>query len=149
MNKKYLYISFLIFLFIQCVPKETLKNNDVDSTNVYVFDDMNIVEPTEIVEDSANVPTEIAAAEPVIEKKKTEKYIVQIGAFSTKERAEKFANQSRKIISEELIVNYSSDVGLFVVQLPPYALRSEAEKIRNKLWKIKKFKDAFILTKLY
>jgi hypothetical protein len=42
---------------------------------------------------------------------------------------------------------YSDSVKLWVVQLPPFSNREDAETVRNNLWQMKEFKDAFIVTK--
>lgn len=74
-------------------------------------------------------------------------YIVQIGAFTTKDKADDFAKQSRKKINYPLDIEYSKSVNLYVVQLKPfYNKKEDAETVRNKLWKINNFKDAWILT---
>lgn len=74
-------------------------------------------------------------------------YIVQIGAFTTIEKAEKFAEESRKKINYNLDIEYSNSVNLYVVQLKPfYNKKEDAETVKNKLWKINDFEDAWILT---
>lgn len=74
-------------------------------------------------------------------------YVVQIGAFTTRERAEKFSEDSKKKLGKDLTISFSNNVNLFVVQLSPlYTSRQEAEKMRNFLWTIDDFKDAWILT---
>lgn len=73
-------------------------------------------------------------------------YVVQIGAYTTLERAEQFAAKSREFLSKEVIVNYNEDTELFVVQLTPVSDRQEAERLRDNLWESEDFKDAFIVT---
>jgi cell division protein FtsN len=59
---------------------------------------------------------------------------VQIGAFTTKERAEKFAELSRTKIIKDIIITYSENNNLYLVQLSPfYTSRQEAELIRDEL----------------
>jgi Sporulation related domain. len=74
-------------------------------------------------------------------------YLIQIGAFTTKERADEFADMSRKKIQDEISVTFKSDNNLYVVQLAEhYSSHEEAEKERNILWKIPEFKDAWIVS---
>lgn len=73
-------------------------------------------------------------------------YAIQIGAFTSKERADEFADMSRKKIQDKISVSFKSDVNLYVVQLAEhYNSHDEAEKERNILWKIPEFKDAWIV----
>ena len=74
-------------------------------------------------------------------------YVVQIGAFTTKERAQRFADESKQSLPYNVKISFSQQNNLYVVQLADYyTSRSEAESVRNELWKDEKFKDAWILT---
>lgn len=85
------------------------------------------------------VPTEETVEEPM--------YFVQIGAFQTQEAAEDFVKEAKELLNnQELTITFSDKVNLFVVQLPPFKDKKEAEKVRNRLWRYDKFKDAFIVT---
>ena len=116
--------------------EEQKPNTKPDS--VYVFD-----EPmTPQHEDKPEVLPKVSP--PELEVKY---YIVQIGAFTTKEKAEEFADAARKELKNKIEISFSNNVNLYVVQLsPPYSEKQEAEKVRNELWKNDKFKDAWILT---
>ncbi|MFN3873036.1 MAG: SPOR domain-containing protein [Ignavibacterium sp.] len=74
-------------------------------------------------------------------------FVVQIGAFTTKERAEKFAEMSKSKISKEIIITYSENNNLYLVQLTPfYKSRQEAELLRDEIKLIPEFNDAWIVT---
>ena len=74
-------------------------------------------------------------------------YLIQIGAYTSKERADEFADLSRKKIQDEITISFKSDVNLYVVQLAEhFTSHEEAEKERNILWKIPEFKDAWIVS---
>lgn len=74
-------------------------------------------------------------------------YIVQIGAFTTRERAKNFAEESRQLLPYDIKIGFSRNNNLYVVQLSEYyTSRSQAESVRNDLWKMEKFRDAWILT---
>lgn len=94
-------------------------------------------------------PSEENSGEEIIEEVNTTPvtmYVVQIGAFSTLDKAESFADNARNRLSQDVIVNYDDVKMLYVVQLMPVATKTEAESTRNDLWKIDTFKDAFIVT---
>jgi len=93
--------------------------------------------------DTTTVPVEVKEKPHVTETQK--KYIVQIGAFTTKVRAEQYAETAKKKLSKDFLVSYSEEFKLFVVQLPPFASKDEAQKVRDVLWKTKDYKDAFIV----
>lgn len=74
-------------------------------------------------------------------------YVVQIGAFTTKERAETFAEMSRSKLNNEINISYSEQVNLYVVQITPfYKSKEEAESVKNKLRSFSEFSDAWIVT---
>lgn len=139
--KKIVYY-FLSFLFLSLLlsacssVEETAKEEEEKpDPDVYVFD---------APEDADAYFTDVPVSEPALNIKY---YLVQIGAFTTKEKAEKFSEESKPKLNKELQITYSDDVNLFVVQLAPvFTDRKEAEKVRNALWKTKDFKDAWILT---
>jgi len=135
----YSFLSLLmIFILSSCSATEqsTSKYEKKGEDSVYVFD--------EVPQDS--IPA-VQSEEPVQNNTPSTYYIVQVGAFTTKDKAETFAESSREKIKHELIIIYSNSVNLFVVQLTDlFATRSEAENVRNELWKMPEFKDAWILT---
>jgi len=136
-------LSFTFILFTACSSSEETTTETTQAETqpeVYVFDD--VTEPA----DSIDEVKETILPEPVVEPPAA-KYFVQVGAFTTKERAEQFYNENSSKISYPMNISYSDEVKLFVVQLPAFSTREEAEKIRNELWQISTFKDAFIVTK--
>ncbi|GAB4297135.1 MAG: hypothetical protein Kow0098_21040 [Ignavibacteriaceae bacterium] len=130
---------FLILpvLFAACSSSTETTNNDEKKSGeeVYIFDEI----PADT---TLNFPEPIKY--PSIDQTY---YVVQIGAFTTKQRAEKFAEDSRGKISEKINIAYSDAVNLFVVQIGKlFTSRYEAEKLRNQLWQTGDFNDAWILT---
>ena len=73
-------------------------------------------------------------------------YIIQIGAYSTFEKAKKFREAIKNKLSEEIFVSFDKRTSLYVVRLKPRDSRADAEEIRTKLRATKEFADAFILT---
>lgn len=114
--------------------QETTKESDDDE--VYVFDEI----PEENIINIYDPETDPPYAG-------MKYFIVQIGAFTTKEKAENFANISRSKLNKEIEISYSNRVNLFVVHIKPfYTERSDAEKLRNELWNLQDYNDAWILT---
>lgn len=128
----YLIIMLLgALIFSSCTPsEETTKKEEV-----YVFDE---------------IPSENTITPPVTGEYPTlaeTYYVVQIGAFTTKDRAESFADQSRQKLLNEISITYSERVSLYVVQVVPfYKSRQEAEIVRDNLREISDFSDAWIIT---
>ena len=164
-----IFISFLLmgFIVVGCsAQKQTTKDNENNGQDVYVFDQ--IGNKTKKPEnkttniDSASVVSKIDStakiAEQEIDKKKenipsppptaeTPKlYFVQLGAFTTQDRAEEFIKQAEELLeTKTFTITFSDEKELFLVQLPPFKDKKEAEKVRNRLWKYDLFKDAFIV----
>jgi cell division septation protein DedD len=127
----YSIAASLFLLFFSCTPaEETTKKEEV-----YVFDEVP-------VENTITPPP--TGEYPVL----TETYyVVQIGAFTTKDRAENFAESSRKKVLNEIGISYSDTVNLYVVQIVPfYRSRQEAEMVRDNLRQSSDFNDAWIVT---
>lgn len=136
-NLLFLILSFFIIALTSCSTVNTTNSKTAPENEVYVFDDASDLNE-EIVEEPK--PEEVINATENV-------YIVQVGAFTTKGRAEKYKRENSLNLSYEMSISYSAKVGLFVVQLPPFESRTEAEKVRNNLWKNKTFSDAFILVR--
>jgi len=118
-------------IFSSCTPsEETTKKEEV-----YVFDE---------------IPSENTITPPVTGEYPNlaeTYYVVQIGAFTTKDRAESFADKSRQKLLNEISITYSERVSLYVVQVVPfYKSRQEAEIVRDNLREISDFSDAWIIT---
>ncbi|MCH7827325.1 MAG: SPOR domain-containing protein [Bacteroidetes bacterium] len=138
MKKSIVFLLLFSFILFVSACSSTKESTDIISTqetdSLYVFDapvDKSKDENLLLIPNIANVKL----------------YIVQIGAFTTLEKAEKFAIESRKKIKYNLDIEYSNSVNLYVVQLKPfYNIKEDAETVKNNLWKITDFEDAWILT---
>ena len=74
-------------------------------------------------------------------------YVVQIGAFTTEDKAQAFAELSRSKTNYKYNVIYGESTKLYLVQVIPFfKSRTEAEEVRNNLWKLTEFVDAWIVT---
>ena len=136
LNKKLIPFLFLpIFFFISCSSsiEETREKEVPDDEGVYIFD--------RVPEDTSKITTEEDNSSL------QNYYLIQIGAFTTKDRAENFAEESRNTLAKEIQVTYNIDVNLFVVQLKNhFKTKGEAEKVRNNIWSNEEYKDAWIVT---
>lgn len=133
MKKFFLILSLLVFvnLIISC----TASLQSSEGERIYVFDEQNNQEKIDVKQDGEY---------PNINETY---YVVQIGAFTTKERAENFAESSRKKIDKEVIITYSENNNLYLVQISPFfRSRQEAELIRDELKVMDEFKDVWIVT---
>ena len=134
-----LFFLIIAFLIQSCSgSKGTENQTGAPSDSVYVFDQP-VSTPTK-----KETPVEKKVDNPP---SKSQFFIVQIGAFTTNERANEFADSARKVLRYKIDISYSNSVNLYVVQIvPPFATKAEAEIIRNELWKNEMFRDAWILT---
>ena len=139
MRKLFLLVILVSFVFlIGCSSSEeqTKKENESEiQKEEYVFDASEVDSVT--TQPKTEVPT--PQVEPV------KKFIVQIGAFTSKATADENATLAKKRLSKEIVVSFSEEFKLYVVQLKPFETRAEAEAVRNELWKSKNYKDAFIV----
>ncbi len=155
--RKYYYGIFIILslVFASCSTsqKATENNSKNDATqneqaskqsnkdSLYIFDEVPPTQPAK-VQNKTNQKQQVE-----LQNTTATFYIVQIGAFTTKSRADEFANKNKNKVSDELNVFYNPTVNLYVVQLAThFASHEEAEKVRNELWNDKEFKDAWIVT---
>jgi len=148
---------FILFFLSACATSSNVsqeKNKPVVK-KVYVFDDVTvkedssaktIVNVTSVVDSATQYSDTTNLNKEVL--KNNVRYFVQVGAFTTKARAERFVKLNENKITFPMQVSFSSEVKLFVVRLPYFRNRAEAEKVRNALWKMKSFKDAFIVTEI-
>lgn len=73
-------------------------------------------------------------------------YVVQIGAFSSFERAKEFADNSRAMLGKDIKVEFNQAKNLYVVWIhPAFEDKTVAEKYRNELKNYKEFQDAWII----
>jgi hypothetical protein len=122
---------FLITILICCTSSQQSQGED----KVYVFDEI----PKE------NTITAPKTGEyPNLDQTY---YVVQIGAFTTKERADTFAEMSKTKIKNEIDITYSDPIKLYVVQITPfYKSKKEAELVRDEIRLNPEFNDAWIVT---
>ena len=123
----------VILLLSSCSSKDVTKTDTPQKDSTYVFDQV----PVDTVKHQEP---------PQVEQTGT-RYTVQMGAFSTKEKADAFTAAAKKKLNLDMTIKFSSEVNLFVVQVtPPYSTKIEAEKERDNIKQFQEYKDAWIVT---
>ena len=124
-------IIFIGTFFISCTTSQQSSGED----QVYVFDDI----PKENTIDAPKT-----GEYPNLNQTY---YVVQIGAFTTKEKAETFSEMSKTKLKNNISITYSDAVKLYVVQITPfYKSKKEAELVRDEIKLNSEFSDAWIVT---
>lgn len=160
MKKFYFVIITIIAAFLTACTSSEQTQSDPKEQEIYVFDDVEKLDTlqnraVEQVQDSVSIsePAQLDSVNNInistdtLSNSVKQEYIVQVGAFSTKERAEQFIQENKVKSKYELILSFSEKVHLHVVQLNPFPTKEEAEAARNELWETPIFKGAFIITK--
>jgi len=128
----FLLSAYLIIFLTSCSSsiEQTRQEEGSKDEEIYVFDDS--------PEDQPEVENESFEKEDSF-------FLIQIGAFTTRRRAQLFADESKNKLGREVTVSYSSDVNLFVVQVAEkFPSKQEAESVRNQIQQVEEFKDASI-----
>ena len=155
MKKQYLFILLPLLIAGCSSSSETQKDDGKGEPEFYLFDDVEHIDSVEAAlpiksedkKDSVNQNRDESKQHELNEAdKKNGKFIIQLGAFSSKERAESFIRENQDKISYLMTIVRKQQNNLYVVQIPPFENRADAESVRNTLWKIIAFKDAFIVT---
>ena len=136
----------LIIIFGCTAAEESTEQQEKKSPEVYVFDDVSKVDSSKIVapEKPISKPVPVVNDQPPVNTVK--KYVIQLGAFTSKERADSFISENQAKTSLPMSISFNAQSKLFAVQLPFYNTKEEADSIRDNLRKFPAFKDAFITT---
>lgn len=142
MKIKFLVLLSVVLLFFSACSssEETAKDSDSqEEPEIYVFDDVNDFPEDTIATENEEIKTEKLPVDTRAQ------FFVQVGAFTTKSRADQFVAENRSKTTYPLNIKYSDDVQLYVVQLPSFPTKTDAEKVRDEFWRTGNFKDAFIV----
>ena len=124
----FILVIFSLFLF-SCSSSEEIGKEKEDE--IYIFDEVPPEDSYTFEKPTNNVNLN---------------YVIQIGAFSTRERAELFAGKSRRDLNRGIAIIYNDDVNLFVVRLEEmFKSKVEAERVRANLWQMEEYNDAWII----
>ena len=127
-----LLIVLTYFLIAACT---TSQQSSDDEKQIYIFDE---------VPEEKTIEAPKTGEYPSL---KEAYYVVQTGAYTTEEKAQAFAELSRSKTNYKFSVIYGETTKLYLVQVIPFfKSRTEAEEVRNNLWKLQEFVDAWIVT---
>jgi hypothetical protein len=128
---KFFTLGVLLLFSISCSSSKQNTNEDISDNDVYVFDEVPINE---------SQPSDVQPPNDF-----ERNYIIQIGAFSSKQNADKFAEESKIILSEDVNVEFNERINLYVVTLSRiFNSRIAAVNRRDELWRYKEFSDAWL-----
>jgi len=134
-TSKIIFLSFLpimSFLISCSSSEETQRETNQETDTVYVFDE---IPPEDIFKFESPAP-EVADV-----------YVIQIGAFSSFDRAKEFADKSWNKLNKEIKVEYKAIKNLYVVWIyPPFQDKESALRFREEIQKDVEFNDAWIVT---
>lgn len=124
---------FLFFKFISCSSTQEYsptKKQGTDSS--YIFDEL---PPEDFITIETPKP------------KYDEVYTVQIGAYSSFERAKEFAELSRLKLNREIRVSLNPKNNLYVIHIhPPFNTKQDAIDYCFKIRNFSEYRDAWIVT---
>ena len=128
---KFFTFGILLLFSVSCSSSKQITDEQKAEDEIYVFDE---------------VPIDDSQPFDVLPPKEVERnYVIQIGAFSSKDNADKFAEESKIILSEDVKVDYNERISLYVVTLSRiFNSRMSATIRRNDLWRYKEFSDAWL-----
>jgi cell division protein FtsN len=143
---KSVFSVLLIILIYGCsLTDETTKDSAKD-VEVYVFEEIVKSEPNETKKETTFIPEKVVEKVEVSPSIPEQNFIVQVGAFTSRERADQFIRENKSKITQQMLIVYRQDVNLYAVQLPAFSKKSDAEGAKNQIGKITQFKGAFIIS---
>lgn len=152
-HTNYLLLIPLAFLFACVSAEQTTDQTEKKTPDVYVFDDVKKAEEPKneqpkVEEQKPEVKPEPTKVDSVITEStaSVKKFTVQLGAFTTKERADSFVKEHQAKTSLPLTISFNAKTKLFAVQVPPYKTKEEADLIRDNLRKFSAFGDSFTVS---
>lgn len=155
-SNNYLMLLLLTsIIFISCSSsQETATNEEKKEPEIYVFDVVNkkdttkieIPKETEAKQEALKIDNKSVTELKELSTSSTKKFIIQVGVFSTKERAQNFVKENQDKIAYILNISLRETDNYYVVRLYPFQSREDAEKVKKNIMQIQTFKDAFIIT---
>ncbi len=134
-----LSLVLLLTIFYGCSAS---KDDSTKDDEVYVFDDMD-----QFNDENKNSQLKKQEPEPV-DTIKTPKikynYIIQLGAFTTSARAEQFVTKNAKKTNYPMMTIFDDNLNYYLVQLPVFQEREQADRVLRTLIENNEFNDSFI-----
>ena len=124
-------VSFL-FSCSSSEKTQDTKQEDKSIDSIYIFDE---IPPENLFQFESPTP------------KPADVYVIQIGAFSSFEKAKDFADKSWIKLDKKIKVEFKESKNLYVVWIyPPFQDKESAIKYRTEIQKGGAFSDAWIVT---
>lgn len=149
----YFLIFLSVFLLACSSSEQTTQQTQKKEPEVYLFDDSakqdttKVETPKQVEHKNVDLRKEENQLQENKEPVQTiKKFYVQVGVFTSQDRAQVFVKENQTKIDYVMSITLRDNDKRFVVRLQPFATREEAEKVRNSIWQIPSFKDAFIIT---
>ncbi len=134
-----LFGSFLMLVYFAGCSSQPAENSQDKASQKPVIDTLKVVEApdtmkTEAKADSIDIPS-------------GKKFTVQIGAFTTIDKANSLSSEAGKVFQKDFVVSYNDVIKLYVVRsIPLFDTKLEAESLKAEIQKIKGYEDAWVVT---
>jgi cell division septation protein DedD len=131
---------------VEVTKEETAKEKE----EIYVFDDVD--QPDTTIIDTGDAKVEADTSKPaapvneIIEAATAYLYTIQLGAFTSLERAETFIKENGFKLSEKMEIVFNNGNRLFLVKVGLFNSRTDAEKAQDAIHQAG-FHDAFVTPK--
>ena len=128
-----LFGSFLMLVYFAGCSSQPAENSQDKASQKPVIDTLKVVEApdtmkTEAKADSIDIPS-------------GKKFTVQIGAFTTIDKANSLSSEAGKVFQKDFVVSYNDVIKLYVVRsIPLFDTKLEAESLKAEIQKIKGMK---------
>jgi len=149
MKRNILILLSFVVILSACTSSQQVSEQKPKEQEIYVFDAPDVKNNKDTVSAKSVIVKELTIKDTVKNNAPELKgtfYTVQLGAFSSMDKADKFVSENKTKLNYETKIFFSEAVKLYVIQIPLFNTKEEAEKVRNKLWENPVFKDAFIVT---
>ncbi|HUX92888.1 MAG TPA: SPOR domain-containing protein [Ignavibacteriaceae bacterium] len=137
-------ILFSLLLSACSSTQQTTQTKTEPKDSLYVFDKVPVDTTKPVILSKEAAPAEEAQN---IQNIQTPYYLVQIGAFTSKDRAQEFVDKTQSLLNQQVKITLNPDINLFVVRLAKiYTTHDNAEKVKDNLRQQEAFKDAWVVT---
>jgi hypothetical protein len=137
-------ILFPLLLSACSSTQQTTQTKTEPKDSLYVFDKVPVDTTKPLILSKEAAPAEESQN---IQNIQTPYYLVQIGAFTSKDRAQEFVDKTQSLLNQQVKITLNPDINLFVVRLAKiYTTHDNAEKVKDNLRQQEAFKDAWVVT---
>lgn len=137
-------ILFSLLLSACSSTQQTTQTKTEPKDSLYVFDKVPVDTTKPVILSKEAAPAEESQN---IQNIQTPYYLVQIGAFTSKDRAQEFVDKTQSLLNQQVKITLNPDINLFVVRLAKiYTTHDNAEKVKDNLRQQEAFKDAWVVT---